>query len=157
MAYAVVGDVRKKAPNITLDASSKPSVSDVTDYITDVESELNAYLAAAGYTVPLTGGPETLKILREIVAQGTLAKVLQAIVAGRGVATDIGQKAAQDLYDARIQRIIKGQFVLPDEQPGVVVVQSDAVLGFSSNIPAIDDENDTDLDGNQLITRNTKF
>src|SRR4051794_13776578 len=127
MPYATVGDVRKKAPNITLDAASKPSLADVTDYIADVESELNAYLAAAGYTVPLTGGPETLKLLKEIVAQGALAKTLNAIVAGRGVATDIGQKAAQDGYDARIQRIIKGQFVLPDEQPGVAVVQPDAV------------------------------
>ena len=159
MAYATVGDVIRKAPNITIDAQSKPSLADVATYLSDIESEVNAYLKQAGYIVPLTGGPETLRILKDIVAQGALAKTLQAIIAGRGAGpnVDIGQKQAWAIYASRRDDISRGKFVLPDEVPTVTVVQSNEVLGFSSNLTLIDAENDQDLDGNPLITRNQTF
>jgi hypothetical protein len=155
--YATIGDVIKKAPNITISAQTKPSISDVADYLSDIESEVNAYLMQAGYQVPLTGGPETLKILRDLVAQGALAKTLQAIIAGRGATNDIGQKQAWQIYLSRRDDIAKGKFVLPDEVPAVTVVQSNEVLGFSSNLPEINLDDDTDIDGNPLVTRNQRF
>ena len=154
--YAQIGDVRGKAPSLELSDRSRPSTVDVQRFLDEVEEEVNAVLQSRGYTVPFTGGPRTMRLLRSLVATGALAETLDAVVRGRGTDQDIGQTSTRKLYEARLGAILKGQLVLPDEEPtGPEPLEPEEIL-IRSNIPLLGD-GDTDEEGNQIPTRFQRF
>jgi hypothetical protein len=55
-AYAGVTDVQALLPEFAISGSSKPSITEVMAFITQIEAMINGVLAAQGYsTVPATG------------------------------------------------------------------------------------------------------
>ena len=55
-SYAVVADVQALIPEFTIGAATEPSTSQVEDFITQHEGEINGILTAQGYdSVPATG------------------------------------------------------------------------------------------------------
>lgn len=81
--YAQVSDVRVKAPQITINATSKPSEGDVQIFLDEVEAELNAILANIGYVTPVAAAAVQARVLlRDLTATGALAKTLMARAIG---------------------------------------------------------------------------
>lgn len=75
MAYLTLNDVRSAIPQVPITATSKPSEGQVDEFIETVEGIVDAVLTGIGYTTPVTGD-YALRIVREIVMAGVLAKVL---------------------------------------------------------------------------------
>jgi hypothetical protein len=83
MPYAQVSNVRDLAPHVPINDQSQPSQGVVQTWISDVESTLNATLAAYGYTIPLVAktGKTTdaaIRVLRQMVANAVMAMVMRA-------------------------------------------------------------------------------
>lgn len=117
MAYATLQDIKDEVPNVPLSASSKPSESQIVAQIDLIESHVNSVLQSRGYTVPITGGPESLKLLRKIVRHGVAAEVMRVFTGGgRMMGESSGMNEHQRIYDALLANV-----VLPDATSGPTV------------------------------------
>lgn len=79
MAYAVIADVQDLVAQFTIDANSKPSVSQATTILNDTSDEINARLAARGLTTPVTSPASFLRALALLNAYGAAAAVLKSM------------------------------------------------------------------------------
>lgn len=81
--YATNADVAARLPGRQLTAVSKPSTTDVDNWITQAEAELDAELTVQGLTTPVTGtGP--VAILQAKVASYATARWMSGASAGTG-------------------------------------------------------------------------
>lgn len=115
MAYHTLDDVRGMAPQLQITPASKPSDGQVTQFIAEVEREMDAILINLGYTVPVIG-LESVKLLRVIAGYGTLARVLDARALAVGNPDDQGAARAQKYYEKRMMALgdADDPFELPD-------------------------------------------
>ncbi len=98
MAYAAYTDLQSTLVNVgPFSATSKPTSTEVTAFIAQVEDEMNAIFASAGITVPVTTRADLLK---KICCDGVAAKVMRSIPSEPELAA-----AFQKLYDAALERI----------------------------------------------------
>jgi hypothetical protein len=106
--YVSIDDVQARLPQLPLSTTSKPSLVGAIAFIEDMVAELSAELIALGYDI--TVNPTTLRIswpiYRNMIAQGVIAKILDARAAAVG--GDAAMKsatAAQKEFDARLTRL----------------------------------------------------
>ena len=106
MPYVTIdGDVQPRMPQFQLTSTSKPSFTDASTFIADVEAEVDAALANLGYVTPITG-EKSLAILKQWIAQGIIARILTARAAAVGGETAIASaERAQKLYDSYFTKL----------------------------------------------------
>ncbi len=105
MAYATLDDVQRRMPQFTLSAITKPNSETSQIFLDDVHAEFEAAMENLGYRLPITGS-RALAQSKEIVCQGTIAKILYARAAALG--TDVAVKSAdraQKQYDDTLKKL----------------------------------------------------
>lgn len=102
MPYAVVADIRKLLPQISITPTSKPLEADVTTWLDEAEKELNLILRNLGYDTPVTDATDLVTV-RDMVTHKVGARVLRAKVFGIGDVNTSGAKDLDAFYDVRIK------------------------------------------------------
>ncbi len=97
MAYATLEEVLAQAPQIKITAVSKPNTDEAQKILDSVEAYVNAVLKGLGYQPPiiLSDSPKAAAILKDIVIQGSLAKIMKSMFYGVRNPNDVG---ANDLW-----------------------------------------------------------
>jgi hypothetical protein len=114
MAYATIQDVKDELPQLPINGTvSRPSEPQVLDSIILIEAHVNAVLKSRGYTTPISGGPESLKILRKIVRHGVAAEVIRQAQGAIRDQGGTGRDEHQRIYDSMLRDIF-----LPDATSG---------------------------------------
>ncbi len=83
--YITAAAIQGYVPTYTggFDSNTKPTDSQVSQFIVEVEAMMNSELAAMGFTVPITGaGTIALKLLGNIGSRLVASKVAKASTAG---------------------------------------------------------------------------
>lgn len=105
MPYATLDDVQRRMPQFTLSPISKPNLDAAQVFLDDTTAQFEGAMENLGYVVPLTGA-RSLAQVREIVCQGTIAKILYARSSALG--TDVAVQSAdraQKQYDAALRML----------------------------------------------------
>jgi hypothetical protein len=136
MAYATVDDVQALAPHLpAFSPASKPSVTQVQGFISDIERGLNATLGNLGYVTPVVG-PNAIAVLKDVVAHGALARVMRARAYGSNNPGDLeAAKQAQAIYDGRVKAL--GSSSDPFELPADAVRGTDALQKDRAGVTAV--------------------
>ena len=114
--YCASDDVIRELPEVTIDASTKPSKSEVDQFCSDITAEMDARLRAVGISVPVMD-EDLLKVLKPIAVNGAKAKVLRAKQLEEGGS----ERAAtfEELYQSALGRIESRPSILREtESPG---------------------------------------
>lgn len=156
--YAATSDIKAKLPNRTIDGSSKPTATEVDQWITEVEAEINSELLAAGVTngSKVTSPARAVELLKRYTAFGVTAQIKKAYVAGHDLDDpDVGD-ADLEQYRNFIERI--------RTNPHWVAASLGITLGGTSGgrIRSYATDNDDDKsigagDFDPSFTRDTKF
>jgi predicted component of type VI protein secretion system len=101
MAFCTVDDVRAKIQHITIDATSKPTETTVTDFCGQVSALTEIKLRSYGLTLPITDST-VLEALRNVVSESAAATVLRSIDMESEEAKD-----RQEIYDKFMKDIQK--------------------------------------------------
>jgi hypothetical protein len=79
VAYCTLDDVKALAAQLDISATTKPTTTQATNILTDIQAELDMYLLSLGYTLPIAAGKtQLLEFLRVACAYGTAAGVFRA-------------------------------------------------------------------------------
>lgn len=130
MAYADKGDVQARIPRyvaFTIGASSDPSETQVAEWITESESEVNAALRQAGYsTVPATNADDMALIKGKVANKVALLTLFQ-VLGFEGVS----ESAREELSGWRefLKGLKAGNITLVDQQPSVARIRRARRLG----------------------------
>jgi hypothetical protein len=99
MPYATLDDVQRRMPQFQLTAVSKPNLDTAQTFLDVTHAQFDSAAQNLGYVTPITG-PMALQQSQEIVAQGTIAKILYARGAALGTEAAFQSAAiAQKQYD----------------------------------------------------------
>jgi hypothetical protein len=74
MAYAALSDIQAVNPKRTYSATSTPTTTQVTAFLSDIAAELDTILTSRGVTVPVTAPAEFLAHLKHVNAVGAAAR-----------------------------------------------------------------------------------
>lgn len=149
MSYANLSDVRAAIPQIQITVTSRPTQDEVEQQIEQIEASLDITLANLGYATPVTGAL-SLRILKDMVVQETVSRVLHAQSLGVRDPALLGADRAHQLYVDRLRSLAdpNDPFMLPDAARTDVGTKMEVEI--SSNF--LDDPTDTDR-----ITRDQVF
>ena len=116
MAYCATTDVIRELPNVTIDGTTKPSTTEVDQFCTDIDAEMDARMRAVGLIVPVTDA-DGLAVLKPIAVNGVKAKVLRATHIQDG---EDGQAVTyEELYQSAMQRIENNPSIIREtDSPG---------------------------------------
>jgi len=115
MAYATTTEVQAKIPEFVIGASTKPSTSEVTNFISQIDGRINGVLSAQGYeTIPATGSND-LAMLEGLVSHKVAAMVLLIAYPGDTVPDKV--KLWTEQFDTFLRDLRKGDTFLIDQQP----------------------------------------
>lgn len=78
--YVTVADVASMIQGTTFDDASEPSSTEVEQYISSIETEMDAYFVQLGFIVPITG-TASLRHCKTVALWGVSALTLDAIYA----------------------------------------------------------------------------
>jgi len=92
MAYLTVADIEREL-SLDFSATTEPTDTEISEFITQVEAELNGVLASVGVTVPVfsTSSPYSYAMIRQAATFGVCARVLGAYT---GIATEEAPREA---------------------------------------------------------------
>lgn len=96
--YASVADVQARLSGRTIDATSKPSDSQVSGWIDETEAELEGYLAAAGFATPIVG-TKPVAILRSKVVSKVSGRTERAYSSGTDLEENVGEDLVTEYAD----------------------------------------------------------
>jgi hypothetical protein len=97
--YCTVAEVAAELPHLTINATSKPTMAQVTTWCGDITAEMDAHFSAAGIVVPVTDATK-LKVVKQIALYGVAARIMIALeVVGGGKAVDYNAMYRQRLKD----------------------------------------------------------
>lgn len=105
MGYATIDDVQRRMPQFTLSPLSKPNIDASQVFLDDTIAQFEGAMENLGYVVPITGA-RSLSQVKEIVCQGTIAKILYARSSALG--TDVAVQSAdraQKQYDTALKML----------------------------------------------------
>lgn len=104
MAYITLEDVLDQAPQVKVNATSKPNTTEAAKIVVNVEAQVNSVLAGLGYVTPLdpTESPKSIVLLRDIITQGSIAKILKAMFYGVRNPNDVGANDAWREYEKKL-------------------------------------------------------
>jgi len=108
--YASINQVQAIIPHLALGGTSKPSLSEVTGFLTRVSGEIDTALASQGVSVPVTTPSYFTDALDSLAAYGAAALALMAAFPVGPTASPAGSQG-RDLwatYTARIAELRKG-------------------------------------------------
>ena len=136
MAYITLEEVLDRAPQIKITATSKPNTTEASKLVVDVEAQVNAVLKGLGYVIPLdpTTSPKSIVVVKDIIAQGAIAKILKAMFYGVRNPNDVGANDAWREFTSKISQLRdqSDPLILEDAEQGDFAVHSVAEL--DSNI-----------------------
>jgi hypothetical protein len=114
--YCTTADVVRELPNIKIDASTKPSTTEVEQFCSDITAEMDARMRAVGITIPVTDS-DLLQVLKPIAVNGVKAKILRSKQLEEG---DEERAATfEELYQGALERIERRPSILREEdEPG---------------------------------------
>jgi len=129
VAYATVEDVQAEAPQLRLTDASRPTLDEARRLVAQVDSYVNTVVRGLGYATPVTG-PQSLILLRDIVVQGSIAKILKAMFYGIKNPDDVGANEAWRDFTTKLKRLQDSDdpFVLPDAVMNVTTEKLQAEL-----------------------------
>lgn len=106
MPYAALNDVIALFPHFAdLGANTKPSRQAAADMVTDIDNEVNVYLAGANYTTPVTAPQFFVDWLKVVVSYGAAAAILKEMFPA---ATGPGENPAFAFWESRYKSSLKG-------------------------------------------------
>jgi hypothetical protein len=112
MAYADLADVQALMAQITIDGSSRPTSTQVTNVIIpQVSAEIDGVLAARGLTVPVTTPAYFLEALTLLNAMGSAAAVIRSmkpVKAGASEGSASYEAFYADWYQKGLRRLESG-------------------------------------------------
>ena len=73
MAYATTDDVVARVGSFTIDATSQPTTSEVSDFLDERSGQIDAVLSSAGVSTPVASPSSFLAFLRGLEAAGATA------------------------------------------------------------------------------------
>jgi hypothetical protein len=136
MAYVTLEEVLDQAPQLKINATSKPNTEDAAKVITSVEAYVNSVLKGLGYVTPLdaTDSPKSVAVIRDIVIQGCIAKILKSMFYGVRNPNDVGANEAWREFTQRLSALSNQSdpSILEDADTTDVAVH--AVSELDSNI-----------------------
>ena len=101
MAYCTISEVRGLNPKWTYDTASKPTVTQVLSYISQIAAEIDTVLLGRSLTTPVTEPAEFVLHLKQVNAYGAAALAALAMFPeGAGPATPHGQRLWNIYKDA---------------------------------------------------------
>jgi hypothetical protein len=106
MSYCLYTDVQQHFQQITLSATSKPTINDATEFCDLITIDMDVKLEAYGVTLPVTDA-DKLDMLKLININGAIAMMLRAVEIEPETA-----KAYQKLYDDALAQI--------ERTPGII-------------------------------------
>lgn len=126
--YATLADVLDAAPKLVIGPATKPSVEDAQAIVDGVNAYVNSIVSGLGYNTPIrkSESPESFIILRDIVVQGAMARILRAMFYGIRDPDEVGANDAYREFVTKIKQLTNPNdpFALPDapqnEQVGKV-------------------------------------
>jgi len=149
MAYCVLADVKAKCQRLPMDATSKPTLTEVTQFIDDCSEEIDGILTTLGYVVPATG-TKTLKLLRKICSDGAAFYAMSAAYSGVSPnQSDQGKDYGLKYSDA-LRAFRKGEMTLPDAPVTANAQGQPRGSGFASSF-------ETEDSNEPFITRDQEF
>lgn len=120
MAYSTVDDIKEEFSStvtFTDDASSKVKLASIPNYIADADALIDSYIGAR-YTVPVTGGPVSLSVLRFYSRMLVADKIKGILEIKRETSDRAQQNPRTGLSTKDIIKILEGYrdgtSVLPD-------------------------------------------
>ena len=125
MAYATLDDVLNAAPKLQVSATTKPSTTDAQAIVDRVDAEVNGVLKGLGYITPVIGAA-SIQILKDIVVQGAVARILKAMFYGVRNPDEVGATDAWREYQGKLKAIADPEdpLTLPDAQVSVAAEKS---------------------------------
>jgi len=127
MAYLTVADIERE---LSLDFSSttEPTDTEISEFITQVEAELNGVLSAVGVTIPVssTSSPYSYAMVRQAATFGVCARVLGAYA---GITTDESPREAAywQRYQDFLARVKEDPAILFDASFSTTNVRIDGI------------------------------
>ena len=156
MPYATLADVKGEMPNFPLNATSRPNDDKAQEFLDELHVELNAVLKALGYVLPIAqaDSPLAFSILKMMVTQGAIARILRARNFGVDSPESNGSRDAQARYSDLIKRLTdpNDPFSLPDV-PGSPVYTKFHQAVVESHVAGLD----LDPDDEPAVTRDMVF
>lgn len=117
MPYAVIADVQALLAKFTISPTSSPTTTQATAIMTDVSNEIDAVLAGAGVSVPVTTPTYFLDYLGLLNSYGAAVLVAQAMLPDRSGAAE-GSEALYTVWEQRyragLKRLASGEGIPPD-------------------------------------------
>ncbi len=106
MSLVTVADVQNELPELVVDATTRPSTTQVQGFIDAVEAEVRAHAEAAGVEWPTDPSSAAAAMLRATILEGVVAKVLRAryALAPAEMQPEAFKLAAQS-YEKRLAQI----------------------------------------------------
>ncbi len=107
MAYVTLEEVLDQAPQIKINATSRPDTVEARKIVQAVEDYVNSVLKGLGYTTPVTlaDSPKAFAILKDIVLQGSIAKILKAMFYGVRNPNDVGANEAYREFTSKLAQL----------------------------------------------------
>ena len=143
MPYATLADVLDAAPKLNIGANTKPSVEDAQAIIQAVENHVSGNLKSLGYTLPIdkTTSPKSFITVRDIVVQGSLARILKAMYYGVRDPEDVGANDAYREFQSKLKALADPEdpFSLEDAPLADYVQKVSSELASSGIDPSIDE------------------
>lgn len=104
MPYCTLEEVLDQAPQLKINATSKPNTTDASKIVLAVESYINSVLKGLGYTIPIDPviSPKSFEIMRDIAIQGAIAKILKSMFYGVRNPEDVGANGAWREFTSRL-------------------------------------------------------
>lgn len=153
MPYAQVSNVRSLAPHVPISDQSQPSQGDIQQWISDVESTLNATLAAYGYTIPLVAKEGKTTEAAVTVLRHAVANVVMAMVMRSRPNPEVDPEVFQRRYDALLKslRDPNDPFELPDVQVTAEAAIKESPMKVSSNLKILSFDEPQRMNRNQVF------
>ncbi len=79
MAYCAISDVQELVPKFTFDASSKPTLTQVTSLLDKVAADIDAALQGRGIATPVTSPTYLVNWLKNLNALGVAYRAMQGM------------------------------------------------------------------------------
>jgi hypothetical protein len=138
--YATLADVLDVAPKLVIGPATKPSVEDAQAIIDAVNQHVNSVVSGLGYLTPVSkvDCPQSYVILRDIVCQGALAKILRAMFYGIRDPDEVGANDAYREFMAQMKALTdpENPFTLPDATANQQVIKVSSELESTALDPA---------------------
>ena len=106
MPYCTWLNVQAKMQHININNTSRPTTSQVNEFIDEVSQNMDLRFQAAGITVPVTD-PDKLTALVPVAVNGVRAEIYRSVLSQLDLAAQL-----QKLYDKEVDRFCENRVSL---------------------------------------------